>query len=308
MIIAGFVGARLFYVVQYWQHEFSPVQTGSLLNTLAAIVNVPKGGLVVYGSFLFGVPAGIWYCLRRGLSPLAVGDLIAPSMLVGLALGRIGCLLNGCCFGGVCLTADYAVTFPAGSPPYLQHEGLGWRSGVWLNERDGRAVVAYIAPQGPARDTGLAVGDEIVSINGAMIASLDEARGRLAAAAGAVEVATADGRVLRWLAREKPPRSVPVHPAQLYAAIDAALFAAVLWFYFPYRRRDGEVFALLVTLHPVSRFLLEIVRDDEPGRLGTTLTISQWISVAIFACSIALWVYIERAARPARAWSPEKTT
>ena len=68
-------------------------------------------------------------------------------------------------------------------------------------------------------------------------------------------------------------------PTQLYAAIDAGLLALVLWFYYPFRRRDGEVFALLITLHPISRFFLEMIRSDEPGQFGTGLTISQWLSL-----------------------------
>jgi len=297
MFIAGILGARLFFVVEYWDEEFSPRQTGSLVATLWAIVNVPKGGLVVYGSVLFGVPAGIWFCLRRRLPVLAVGDIIAPSMVLGLALGRIGCFLNGCCFGGVCLTADYAVTFPAASPPYAQQEKFGWHGGVWLGEKAGHVVVDYVAPHGPAGDAGLKPGDELIRINGAKVESQDEARERLAAGSASYEIETADGRVLRWLAAQGPPRSVPVHAAQLYAAIDAGLLALVLWLFFPFRRRDGEVFALLLTLHPLSRFFLEMIRSDEPGRFGTSLTISQWLSLAILAAGIALWIYVERQPR-----------
>jgi phosphatidylglycerol:prolipoprotein diacylglycerol transferase len=297
MFIAGIVGARVFFVAQYWHEEFSPLSTGSLAATLKAIVNVPKGGLVVYGSVLFGVPAGIWFCRRRRLPVLAMGDIIAPSMVVGLALGRVGCFLNGCCFGGVCLSADYAMSFPAGSPPYAQQELSGWHSGLWLEEKDEDVIVAYVAPQGPAHAAGLRAGDDIVRINGADVASLADARQKLAAGSTSYEVETADGRVLRWLAGAGPPRSVPVHPAQLYAAIDAGLLALVLWFFFPYRRHDGEVFALLVTLHPISRFFLEMIRSDEPGQFGTGLTISQWLSIGIFAAGVALWIYIERQPR-----------
>jgi phosphatidylglycerol:prolipoprotein diacylglycerol transferase len=297
MFIAGIVGARLFFVAEYWQQDFSPSRTGGLTATLWAIINVPKGGLVVYGSVLFGVPAGIWFCRRHGLPVLAVGDIIAPAMVLGLALGRIGCFLNGCCFGGVCLNASYAMSFPAGSPPYLQQEQSGWHSGVWLEEKEGHIVVAYVATQGAARDAGLRPGDKIVSINGAKIATLEDARRKLAAGSTAFEIETDDGRMLRWLAGDGPPRSVPIHPTQLYAAIDAGLLALVLWFFFPFRRRDGEVFALLLILHPLSRFFLEMIRTDEPGQFGTAFTISQWLSLAILALGIALWIYIERQPR-----------
>jgi phosphatidylglycerol---prolipoprotein diacylglyceryl transferase len=297
MFIAGILGARLFFIAEYWNEEFSPRRTGSLVATLWAIVNVPKGGLVVYGSVIFGVPAGIWFCRQRRLPILAIGDIIAPSMVLGLALGRIGCFLNGCCFGGVCLTSDFAVTFPASSPPYAQQERFGWNSGVWLGAKNGHAVVAYIAPHGPAGSAGLKPGDEVTSVNGAEITSLADAQMKLAAGNTAFEVATADGRVLRWLSGDGPPRSVPVHATQLYAAIDAGLLALVLWFFFPFRRHDGEVFALLLTFHPISRFFLEMIRSDEPGQFGTSLTISQWLSLAILIAAVALWIYIERQPR-----------
>jgi phosphatidylglycerol---prolipoprotein diacylglyceryl transferase len=294
MFIAGIVGARVFYVVEYWQTEFAPAVTGGALRTVQAIANVPKGGLVVYGSVIFGLPAGFWFCRRRKLPVLAIGDIIAPSMVVGLALGRVGCFLNGCCYGGVCLNHEYALSFPADSPPYVHQESYGWRSGIWLDSLDsqtGRVKAAYVAPLSGAALGGLKAGDEIIRINGAKVADLADARERLAAGQSAFEIETADGRVLRWTSAGRPARSVPIHPTQLYAAIDAGLLAAVLWFLFPYRRHDGEVFAVLVTLHPISRFFLEMIRVDEPK---SPLTVSQWISVAILAAGVVLWIYVER--------------
>jgi len=291
MFLAGIVGARLFYVIEYWQQEFSPARTGSAAATLQAIFNVPKGGLVVYGSVIFGVPAGFWSCRRHGLPVLAIGDIIAPSMVLGQALGRLGCFLNGCCFGAVCLTHDYALSFPAESPPYVHQEHYGWRSGVWLDTKLGRVEVAYVAPNGGAAAAGLKAGDEVVSINGVRITSLAGAREQLAAGREIYEVEAGDGRVLRWQAAGGPAWSVPIHATQLYAAIDAGLLALVLWFFFPYRRHEGEVFAALITLHPISRILIEAIRADEPKY---PLTISQWISVAILAASAVLWVYVER--------------
>lgn len=297
MFIAGIIGARLFYVAEYWNAEFAPQHTGSWRATFFSVINIPKGGLVVFGSVLFGVPAGIWYCFRRGLKVLQIGDIIAASMVVGQALGRVGCFLNGCCFGGVCLTHDYALTFPADSPPYVQHESLGWRSGLWLVEnQDKHAAVGYLDPSGPASKTGLKPGDEITAINGAATPSFEVAQKQLATGRSAYEITTADGRVARWTTHSAPARSVPVHPAQLYAAIDAGLLALVLWFYFPYRTRDGEVFAILLTLHPITRFLIERIRSDE---IKQPLTVSQFISIGLFLCGIALWIYVERSPRRA---------
>jgi phosphatidylglycerol:prolipoprotein diacylglycerol transferase len=305
MVIAGLVGARLFFVVQYWEEFEKP----TVPETIRSLLNFTKGGLVVYGSVIAGLPVGYWYLRKRGLPILALGDIVAPSMVVGLALGRIGCFLNGCCFGGECVPPDWkAMTFPLNSPPYKHQVASGWNSGVWLVGKDGKVVVDWVAPGGPAEASGVQAGEVVTSINGAAVQSLEEAQELLAPPADAPPnsppklprsfvLETAAGATYFWTVRALPPRSVPVHPAQLYAAIDAALFALVLWFFYPFRRRDGEVFALLITIHPLSRFLLEMIRSDEPGRFGTDLTIAQWMSIAIVVCGVGLWIYLERQPR-----------
>ena len=82
-----------------------------LRETLLEIVNVPEGGLVIYGGF-FGAAVGFVVFVRKHRLPLlAMADLVAPSMAIGLAFGRIGCFLNGCCYGGQ-TDWPWAVTFP----------------------------------------------------------------------------------------------------------------------------------------------------------------------------------------------------
>jgi prolipoprotein diacylglyceryltransferase len=58
-----------------------------------------QGGLTFYGALLFAIPAAVWYCRRKRLDFLAVGDLVAPCLMVGQAIGRLGCFLEGCCYG-----------------------------------------------------------------------------------------------------------------------------------------------------------------------------------------------------------------
>ena len=313
MFIAGIVGARLFFVVQKWD-EFAVFDANDALQlapTLRKVFNVTEGGLVVYGSVLAGLPAGIWYCLRRGLPLLVVADVIAPSMVVGQALGRIGCFLNGCCYGGVCLTSSLAVTFPAESPPYREQEVQGWHSGVWLEEKNGAIVVAYVAPNCPAKQRGLKVGDELDAINTVAVSDLAQARAALAMKTElpnkhfSYAVRKKGGEVIWWEVPQAPVRSVPVHPTQLYSAIDAGLLALVLWLAWPFRRRDGEIFALLITLHPISRILLEVIRSDEQGFWGTALTISQWLSIGILAAAGVLWWYVETNSKNQRTKEPK---
>jgi phosphatidylglycerol:prolipoprotein diacylglycerol transferase len=225
----GLVGARLFYVLEYHEQFFPPGR--SLPAALAQVLNIAQGGLVVFGSLPTAAVAAWLFARRRGLDILQLADVIAPGLLVGLALGRLGCFLNGCCYGGPC-DLPWAVRFPPDSPP-------------WLDQA---------------------------------------ARGLLPA--------PVSGQPAPW--------SLPVHPAQLYAALDAALLAALAIAFTPVARRRGAVFALVLTLHPISRMLLEAIRIDEPPALGTVLSISQLVSLVLLALAAALWWWIARQPLPAR--------
>lgn len=219
----GLVGARLFYVLEYHDQFFNADR--SLPAAVAQVLNIAQGGLVVFGSLPTAAVAAWLFARRRGLDILQLADVIAPGLLVGLALGRLGCFLNGCCYGGPC-DLPWAVRFPPDSPP-------------WLDQA---------------------------------------ARGLLPA--------PVSGQPAPW--------SLPVHPAQLYAAIDAALLAALAIAFTPVARRRGAVFALVLTLHPISRMLLEAIRIDEPPALGTVLSISQLVSLVLLALAAALWWWIAR--------------
>jgi phosphatidylglycerol:prolipoprotein diacylglycerol transferase len=76
-----------------------------------------EGGLVVYGGIIGGMIATAIFFWRHRLSVLAMYDIMAPALLLGIAFGRLGCLMNGCCFGSVCEPA-YGIVFPVGSPAH----------------------------------------------------------------------------------------------------------------------------------------------------------------------------------------------
>jgi phosphatidylglycerol:prolipoprotein diacylglycerol transferase len=86
---------------------------------------------------------------------------------------------------------------------------------------------------------------------------------------------------------------LPVHPTQLYSALAGLAVLAVLTVYYPRRRRDGEVMALLMIAYPISRFLIEILRGDEAPFVAG-LTISQTISVLLLPCGLVFWSYLSR--------------
>jgi len=118
-LIFGVAGARLFYVVHYWRSQFADAP-----NKFLAIVDIRAGGLEFLGGFLGATLAIVIYLLRKKQSLRLYLDILAPSAMWGLALGRIGCFLNGCCFGGICATSSpasqvyaWAMPFPFFSPP-----------------------------------------------------------------------------------------------------------------------------------------------------------------------------------------------
>ena len=302
----GVIGARLFYVVQFWQTR---IRQPTLAASLVEALKFTEGGLVVYGALIGAAIGCVWHFRRRRLPLLAMSDLVAPSLLVGVALGRIGCFLNGCCYGGES-TRPWAVTFPqfsapnSISPPYADQAASGRFYGFrWGNQsiddakQDASVAIDRVDASSPAEQARLKIGDAIAAINGELTPTRQHAEAALldALIAGRpVELRLADGSLRTIAAIDPPPRSRPVAPAQLFSALDAALLAWLLWSYYPFRRHEGETTALLLTLHPISRFLLEIVRVDEAAVFGTGLSISQNISIALFVVGIALWCWLLR--------------
>jgi phosphatidylglycerol:prolipoprotein diacylglycerol transferase len=258
---------------------------------------VTQGGLVVYGSLIGAALGGLWFLRRHALPVLAIADLMAPSLALGLAVGRIGCLLNGCCYGGLC-DASWSVTFPDMSEPYNHQRSLGQLHGFTIApDPIGRAArVVAVEPAGPAAAAGLEAGTVVQAIDGQPVASFDAAQDALRLSPPRLELRTDRGPVTIRLPA-LPARSRPAHPTQIYAAVGAAIVCWLLWCYYPFRRRDGAVFALLLTLYPVMRFLEETIRVDEPGQFRTSFSISQWISLLLLAAVVTLWVYIFRQPR-----------
>ncbi len=100
VFICGIIGARIFYVIQNFAYYW---------NNPLEIVMLQHGGLAWFGGLIAGVSAGAFYLKRKKLPFLKMMDLFAPFVALGQAIGRIGCLLNGCCFGA---ESAYGIYFP----------------------------------------------------------------------------------------------------------------------------------------------------------------------------------------------------
>ncbi len=146
--ISGIVGARAFFVIEYWPSFDKP----TLGETLVAIINLTQGGLVVYGSMLAGGAALVVFIYKHRLPGLALGDLIAPGVVLGVGMGRLGCFLNGCCYGGI-TDLPWAVQFPPTSPAYIdqiQRGELYLHGLTFRGPENGPAVVGHVEPDSPA--------------------------------------------------------------------------------------------------------------------------------------------------------------
>ncbi|MHB8972174.1 MAG: prolipoprotein diacylglyceryl transferase family protein [Pirellulaceae bacterium] len=294
IIVAGFLGARTFYVVEYWEQFARP----SVRETLVRIVNLTDGGLVVYGSFFGASLACVVYVLRYRLPLLAMADLLAPGLMLGLALGRVGCLMNGCCWGGVCDSSELGITFPQGSPPFVDQLERG-RLVAMRTHREVATnalplLVDDVTPGGLAAQGGLQAGDRITDIRLPAQEQFHRMRSGQAVADATISLRVNDQRWVTWPFGQLPRRSLPVYPAQVISSITAVWICLFLWAYYPFRRRDGEVFALLITIYPLLRILEEIIRADEPSVLSANFrwTISQTISALLLVLTLALWRFV----------------
>jgi phosphatidylglycerol---prolipoprotein diacylglyceryl transferase len=119
VILAAIIGARLYYVVLHFE-EFSG-DLMSIINPFHA-GSVGIGGLVMYGGFIGAILAGLLYFKLHKYPFLPYADAAAPTVGFGIFLTRIGCFLNGCCYGAP-TDSSIGISFPMSSPAgYYQHE------------------------------------------------------------------------------------------------------------------------------------------------------------------------------------------
>lgn len=107
-MFAGISGGRIFYVIQFHE-QFS----GNWLK----IFRIDQGGLVFYGGFILSSIVLILYCMIKKINLARLLDVFAPAVALGHAFGRLGCFMQGCCFGKPAGESWFSVVFPAGSAP-----------------------------------------------------------------------------------------------------------------------------------------------------------------------------------------------
>lgn len=429
-LVGGVAGARIAFAIEKWD-TFAQSES-----PLAEIVNITGGGLIYYGGVILALVLVVAYLRFKRLGIRRYLDILAASMMIGLAFGRVGCLVNGCCYGARC-SGDWAlaIKFPMYSKPLIKAGGSAGpfsasmdapspvyaeqlvARAVHLHKRgisDGpdlacrRPVEGHVSPDArlvhqfgasrvrikegnkkievpalllhpPRYLHGRLKSDQLVT----MLAAQDGARAEFEALAGA------DGRLnyqewckgledgkgflrgsehwdeaiffdrnpdellsfdeaweylqkrrarLTWMFPAEAPAtepavggkpatahgdinradanaylqedlfalagrsySLPVKPAQVIGIINALLLAALLTGFHRLRKREGQVFALMLILYPITRFLLEMIRDQsQHDLLGGVLTHNQWTSLATTVTGIIFWGILYKLPRSAR--------
>ena len=109
LIVVGVVGAKALYIITDWR---------DFLARPLDLINCRKGGLVWYGGVLANLGFVYFYARRKTKTFLRVTDLLVAPLSLGLAIGRWGCLMGGCCYGKAC-DLPWAITYPPWTPGSL---------------------------------------------------------------------------------------------------------------------------------------------------------------------------------------------
>jgi len=90
VFISGIIGSRVFYIL---------LNLPYYLKYPLEVIMLQHGGMAIFGGIIFGLIFAWLFIRRNKMDLLATLDLLAPFIALGQAIGRIGCFLNGCCYG-----------------------------------------------------------------------------------------------------------------------------------------------------------------------------------------------------------------
>jgi phosphatidylglycerol:prolipoprotein diacylglycerol transferase len=269
-LIAGVVGARVFYVVHHFDKMDRP---------LASMFAVWQGGLEFYGGVIFAIPVIVLYLRYYKLPIRRCLDIMAIALMLGLAFGRLGCFLNGCCFGKP-TELPWAVRFPYDSFAYFSQINAD-------PERNRRAPRLKLPP------------DEYSSYPGISTKLYPKSFDELT-------------EQQKFEVTKGKYQCLPIHPTQLYSSANAAFICLVLYLF--WRRsqkavrsgntrmlftKPGYTFALAFIFYGIARFLIEYLRDDNPFEYAWWAiykggTVSQNLSIYLVLLGLILMAIFKR--------------
>jgi len=268
-LISGVIGARIFFIM----HNFD-----SYRNHILSIFAIWNGGLEYIGGVFLAIIVVFIYLKKKKLPVRIYMDMITIGLMIGLAFGRIGCYLNGCCFGKP-TTSACSITFPYGS---LAYESQAFPN--YLRERTEPLInlpaeyYGYFAEDGqtwiPANES-------------------NKLRANLKPKDLLTDQQKSDVKTKYKMLR--------IHPSQFYSTANSLVLCLI--FYLFWRKfgikYQGCTFALMFILYGPTRFFLETLRDDNPFENAWWIiypggTISQNIRIYMFIIGIILMIVFPR--------------
>jgi phosphatidylglycerol:prolipoprotein diacylglycerol transferase len=260
-LIAGVLGARAFYVI----HHFDQYR-----DDLPSVFAIWQGGLELLGGVILAIVLIFFYLVYHKLPIRRYLDILAIGLMLALASGRIGCFLNGCCFGKP-TDLPWAVRFPYASFAYrsqVEPDPDRNRPAPHMELPDSFFTYAYNSDQSKI----LKSYGELTEQQKTMLKESDKLR------------------------------SLPVHPTQLYSSAAGVVLSLVLYLFWRRAKnapkskdaskvfiKPGCTFSLMFVLYGVNRFLIEFLRDDNPFEFDS-VTIAQIIGVGLIAAGVILMV------------------
>lgn len=109
ILISIFAGAKVFHVLLNYEYY---------LKDPKELLSFDFSGFALYGSFLLSCLSGYLFSRWVKVSPWSLADSLVPAIGIGVAVARVGCFLNGCCFGKPA-SLFAGIAYPPGSPAQI---------------------------------------------------------------------------------------------------------------------------------------------------------------------------------------------
>jgi phosphatidylglycerol:prolipoprotein diacylglycerol transferase len=287
ILLAGVVGARIMHVI----HNFSDYR-----DNLWEVLMVWRGGLEFIGGVICATLVMVIYSRRMKLPVLKYLDILAPAVMLGLAFGRIGCLLNGCCFGQPS-NLPWAIRFPALNT-HITQNGPELRYSIpylyQLTPDEQRPDIPklddvltpdfyeyyYIRPDQRFLNVDYFSKDDL---------SPEELKNCSLTRPKPLSQLTEEQ--IQDLKNNKYPMH-KIHPAQIYSSLNALVLCLFLNFLFKFYKFPGQIIAYMLIFYGITRFLLEMLRC-EPFLIDS-LTASQAIGILAVVVGVILLLFMSR--------------
>ena len=263
-LVGGVVGARLFYVIHYFDH----FKTDPL-----SIFKIWYGGLELVGGVIIAIAIIFLFLIYHKLPIRRYLDIIAIGLMLALVFGRIGCFLFGCCFGKP-TELPWGIRFPYNSIAYLSqiNADLNRNRPKPHLELPREEYLSFIDTDGnwhPKQYEELTEQQKFEVTKG-QYRCLPVHPTQLYSSANAVF-----WLMILYLFWRRSQKSELENNTKKFFT------------------RPGSTFALMFIVYGLSRFFLEFLRDDNPFEFDG-LTISQNIGIAMVILGVVFMVVFQR--------------